>query len=64
MQAIHQFTMGRYILHILSLGELVNGLFFQWFCLETEGKHKKNYVTFSEAALKSARAIPWDFPEI
>ena len=38
MQAIHQFTMGRYMLHILTFGELVNGLFFQWFCLETVGK--------------------------
>ena len=36
MQAIHQFTVGRYVLQILTL-ELVNGLFFQWFCLETEG---------------------------
>ena len=24
-------------------------------------KNMKNYVTFSEAALKSAIAIPWDF---
>ena len=34
--------------------------------LETEGKHMKNFVTFSEATLKSATAkhslrIPWDF---
>ena len=64
MQAIYQFTMGRYMLHISTLGELVNGLFFQWFCLETEGKHMKNYVTYSEASLKSARAITWEFPEI
>ena len=42
----------------------MNGLFFQWFCLETEGKHMKNYETFSEAALKSAIGIPWEFPEI
>ena len=27
-------------------------------------KHMKNYVTFSEAALKCAIAIPWEFPEI
>ena len=38
MQAIHQFTLGIYMLCILTLGELVNGLFFQWFCLETVGK--------------------------
>ena len=38
MQAIHQFTMDRYMLHVLTLGELVNGLSFQWFCLETVGK--------------------------
>ena len=50
MQAIHQFTMGRYMFHILNLGELVNGSFIQWFCLETEGKHMENYVTVSEAA--------------
>ena len=24
----------------------------------------KSYVTFAEAALKSAMAIPWEFPEI
>ena len=41
MQAIHQFTMGRYMLHILTLGELMNGLFFQWFCLQTEGKTRE-----------------------
>ena len=64
MQAIRQFTMGRYMLQILNLGELVNGLSFQWFCLDTVGKHMKNYITFSEAALKSAIAIPWEFPEI
>ena len=64
MQAIHEFTTGRYMLHLLTLGEFVNGLFFQWFCLETVGKHVKNYVTFSEAALKSAITIPWEFPEI
>ena len=34
--AIHQFTVGRYVLHILIHSELVNGLFLQWFC------HKKN----------------------
>ena len=34
------------------------------FCLETEGKTYENYVTLSEAALKSAIAIPWEFPEI
>ena len=65
MQAIHQFTMDIYMLHILTLGELMYDLFFQWFCLETEGKTcKKNYVTLSEAALKSAIAIPWELPEI
>ena len=64
MQDIHQFTMGRYMLHILILGELVNGLFFQWFRMKTAGKHMKNYVTFSEAALKSVITIPWEFPEI
>ena len=64
MQVIHQFTKGRYMLKILNLGELVNGLSFQWFCLETVGKHMENYVTFSEAALKSAIAIPREFPEI
>ena len=64
MQVIYQFTMGRYMLKILNLGELVNGLSFQWFCLETVGKHMENYVTFSEAALKSAIAIPREFPEI
>ena len=65
MQDIHQFNMGRYMLHISTLGELVNGLFFQWFCLETVGKtYEKLYVTFSEAALKSAIAIPWEFPKI
>ena len=58
MQAIHQFTMGRYMLQISNIGELVNGLSFQWFCLETVGKHMKNYVTFSEAAL-----LPQPFPE-
>ena len=43
----------------------MNGLFFQWFCLETEGKTcEKNYVTLSEAALKSAIANPWELPEI
>ena len=43
----------------------MNGLFFQWFCLETEAKTcEKNYVTLSEAALKSAIAIPWELPEI
>ena len=37
MEAIHQFTKGRYVLHTLTHGdgELVNSLFFQW---ETEGK--------------------------
>ena len=30
--------------------------------LETEAKHMKNYVTFSELALKYAIAkIPWEF---
>ena len=43
---------------ICTCQPLVNGLFFQWFCLETEGKHMKTYLTFSEAALKSAIAIP------
>ena len=38
MQTIYQFTMCRYELHILTFGELANGLFFHWFCLETEGK--------------------------
>ena len=43
----------------------MNGLFFQWFCLETEGKTcEKNNVTLSEAALKSTIAIPWELPEI
>ena len=28
------------------------------------GQNMKNYVAFSEAALKSAIAIPWEFPEI
>ena len=64
MQDIHQFTMGIYMLHKLTVGELVNGLFFQWFCLKTAGKHMKKYVTFSEAALKSAIAIPREFLEI
>ena len=44
MQAIHQFTMGRYMLHTLTLGELVNGLFFQWVFLETEGKTYEIYM--------------------
>ena len=64
MQAIHQFNMGRYMLQILNLSELVNGLSFQWFCLETGGKDMKNYVTFLEAARKFAIAIPWEFSEI
>ena len=39
--------------------------FFQWFCLETDGKtYEKNYVTLLETALKSAIAIPWELPEI
>ena len=55
MRAIHQFTMGRYMLHInLSSG-------FAW---KLWAKHMKNYVTFSEAALEYAIAIPWKFPEI
>ena len=60
MQAIHQFTMGRYMLHILSLGELVNlmAYFSTVFAWKLRAKHMKNYVTFSEAALKSAIAIP------
>ena len=61
MQIIHQFTMGRYMLQILNLGESPS---FQWFCLETVGMHMENYVTFSKAALKSAIAIPREFPEI
>ena len=40
----------------------MNSLFFQWFCLETD--MWKNYVTLSEAALKSAIAIPCELPEI
>ena len=31
MQANRQFTMGRYMLHVLILGELVNGLTFPVF---------------------------------
>ena len=34
------------------------------FARKQRAKQMKNYVTFSEAALKSAIAIPWEFPEI
>ena len=34
---------------------------FGW---KLRAKHMKNYVTLSEAALKSAIAIPWEFIEI
>ena len=58
MHAIHQFTMGRYMLLILTLGELANGLFFQWFCLKTEGKREK-LRNILIGSTKSAIAIPW-----
>ena len=55
-----QFTMGRYMLHILTLGELVNlmAYFSTAFAWKLRAKHMKRYVTFSEAALKSAIATP------
>ena len=34
------------------------------FARKLRAKHMKNYVTFSEAALNSTIAIPWEFPEI
>ena len=68
MQAIYQFTMGGYILHMLTLGKLVNGLFSSCFAGVLSGNLEqniwKNYVTLSEATLKSAKAIPWEFPDI
>ena len=65
MQAINQFTMGSYMLQILNLGELVNGLFFQWFCLE----HLNLPYPFPENSLRfcSFPKIPWGvwlIPEI
>ena len=65
MQAIHQFTMGRYICY--KYQPLVNwrmAYFSSGFAWKLWAKHMKKYVTFSEAALKSAVAIPWEFPEI
>ena len=64
MEAIHQLTMGIYMLHKLTHGELVNSLFLQWFW-KLRAKHMTNYITFSEAALKSAIAkIHLEFPGI
>ena len=34
------------------------------FARKLKAKKMKNYATFSEAAFKSAIAIPWEFPEI
>ena len=34
------------------------------FARKLRAKQMKNYVTVSEAALKSAIAIPWEFPAI
>ena len=58
MQAIHQFTVGRYMLHISTLGELVNGLFFRWFCLAIVGK------TYEKLhSQKQHLNLPQPFPE-
>ena len=50
------------MLHALTHGGLVNGLFFQWFWKLGQNIWK---TTFSDEALKSAIAkIPWEFPAI
>ena len=38
--------------------------FSSGFAWKLGAKHMKNYVAFSEAALKSDIAIPWEFSEI
>ena len=58
MQAIHQFAMGRYINPWWMV------YFYSGFAWKLRAKHMKNYVAFSEAAFKSAKAIPWKFPAI
>ena len=50
MQATDQTIMGRYMLYVLTHGELVNRLFFQWFC------HKK---ILKDMISYSMKMLPW-----
>ena len=64
MQAIHQLIMGRYMLHILTLGELVNlmAYFSTGFAWKLRGTYMKNIPRSSTKTGHShTLRILWDF---